>query len=99
MHGAQPDALVLCHEIGRKHIRHLPHAPLPSIEQTLEANLQAAKLTNSDAQFVGICLNTSAISVQDAEQLCLQWSEKYAMPVTDPVRFGVESIAQCLATW
>lgn len=99
LHGSQPDALVLCHEIGREHIRHFPHASLPSIEQTLVANVQAAKLTNSNAQFVGICLNTSAISVEDAEQLCVQWSEKYGMPVTDPVRFGVDSIALSLARW
>ena len=94
LHGAQADALVLCHEIGRPHIRNLPHAKLPTIEQTIDANLQAASLTNSDTRLVGICLNTSAISEDDATQLCQDWTEKYQVPVTDPVRFGVEQIAQ-----
>jgi uncharacterized NAD-dependent epimerase/dehydratase family protein len=39
-------------------------------------------------------LNTSAISEDDAAQLCQDWTVKYQVPVTDPVRFGVEQIAQ-----
>jgi len=84
----------LCHEIGRPHIRNLPHAKLPTIEQTIEANLQAARLTNPNARLVGICLNTSAIDEDGAAELCRDWAEKYQVPVTDPVRFGVEQIAQ-----
>ncbi|USD61401.1 DUF1611 domain-containing protein [Vibrio sp. SCSIO 43140] len=94
LHGAQPDALVLCHEVGREHIRHLPHATLPSIKQTIEANLMAARVTNPAVQFVGICLNTSNISDEEAKALCLKWSEEFGMPVTDPVRFGVDTIAE-----
>ncbi len=71
----------------------LPHASLPTIEQTIEANLAAARLTNAKAQLVGICLNTSAISEEDAAQLCQDWSDKYRVPVTDPVRFGVDAVA------
>lgn len=97
LHGAQPDALVLCHEVGREHIRHLPHAALPSIRQTIEANLMAARVTNPAVQFVGICLNTSKIDDKEAEALCLEWSEKFNLPVTDPVRFGVDDIARRVA--
>ncbi|MGF1695772.1 DUF1611 domain-containing protein [Vibrio lamellibrachiae] len=92
LHGAQPDAMVLCHEIGRQHIRHLPHAKLPTIEQTISANQQAARLTNPNASVVGICLNTSSLTEDEARELCAQWSEHYKLPVTDPVRFSVESI-------
>lgn len=98
LHGAQADALILCHEIGRPHIRNLPHASLPTIEQTIEANLAAARLTNPNAQLVGICLNTSAVSEEDAAQLCQDWSDKYQVPVTDPVRFGVDAVADRLLT-
>lgn len=97
LHGAQADALVLCHEIGRPHIRHLPHCPVPSIEETLSANLAAAKLTNANVQIAGISLNTSAISEEDARALCADWQEQFKVPVTDPVRFGIDSIAQHIA--
>ncbi|MGF1702491.1 DUF1611 domain-containing protein [Photobacterium makurazakiensis] len=96
LHGAQADALVLCHEIGRQHIRHLSHMAVPEIQSTLDANLQAAKLTNPNAKFVGICLNTSSLSETEAQQLCHEWSELYNLPVTDPVRFGVANIVDKL---
>ncbi|MFA0085994.1 N-acetyltransferase DgcN [Vibrio sp. 10N.261.51.F12] len=98
IHGAQPDALVLCHEIGREHIRHLPHAPLPTIEQTIDANLLAASVTNSKVQFAGICLNTSRLDEPTAKQLCLTWQEQFNLPVTDPVRFGVDTIVEHLSS-
>ncbi|MER2495943.1 N-acetyltransferase DgcN [Vibrio neptunius] len=93
LHGAQADALVLCHEIGRPHIRHLPHCELPTIEATINANLAAAQLTNPNTQLAGISLNTAALSEEDAMTLCADWQEQYQVPVTDPVRFGIDAIA------
>ncbi|NOI28807.1 N-acetyltransferase DgcN [Vibrio coralliilyticus] len=98
LHGAQADALVLCHEIGRPHIRHLPHCELPTIEATISANLAAAQLTNPNAQLAGISLNTSAISEEDAMALCADWQEQHQVPVTDPVRFGIDAIAAHVKT-
>ncbi|UXI02664.1 N-acetyltransferase DgcN [Photobacterium sp. TY1-4] len=96
LHGSQPDAMVLCHEIGRQHVRHLPHMQFPSIQATLEANLTAARLTSPQARFVGISLNTSALDETDALTLCRQWEQDYQLPVTDPIRFGVASIVEKL---
>ena len=59
LHGAQPDALILCHDPVREHMRGLPHYSLPGLKETLEANLQVARLTNPGVQAVGIALNTS----------------------------------------
>src|SRR3546814_14812894 len=59
LHGAQPDALVLCHESGRAHMRGLPHYPVPDLKTCLEANLQAARLTSPDVIAVGVAVNTS----------------------------------------
>src|SRR5258706_78481 len=36
IHGAQPDVLVLCHEPTRKHMRGLPHYPLPDLQACIE---------------------------------------------------------------
>ena len=96
LHGAQADALVLCHEVGRPHIRPLPHCQLPSISATIEANLAAARLTNPKAELAGISLNTSALNEEEAKALCADWQETYNVPVTDPVRFGIQSIASYL---
>jgi uncharacterized NAD-dependent epimerase/dehydratase family protein len=92
LHGAQPDALVLCHDPVRPHMRGLPHYPLPGIAETLEANVRVAQLTNADAQVVGIALNTSAMAEDDARALCAATAAEFGLPTSDPYRFGVEAI-------
>ena len=92
LHGAQPDALVLCHDPVRPHMRGLPHYQLPGIAETLEANLRAARLTNADVRFVGIALNTSAMAEDEARALCAATEAEFGLPTSDPYRFGVETI-------
>lgn len=92
LHGAQPEALVLCHEPGRPHMRGVPGRALPGLGECLAMNLQVARLTSPDVRAVGICLNTSAYGEEDARRLCAQAGEMLGLPATDPIRFGVESV-------
>jgi uncharacterized NAD-dependent epimerase/dehydratase family protein len=92
LHGAQPEALVLCHEPGRPHMRGIPGRPLPDLAECLERNLEAARLTSPDVRAVGICLNTSALDREAAARLCGETAEKLGLPCTDPIAFGVEPI-------
>ncbi|MDG2479746.1 MAG: DUF1611 domain-containing protein, partial [Alphaproteobacteria bacterium] len=66
LHGAQPDALIMCHEPGRPHMRGIPGRALPSLEECIEANERAAHLTNPAARVVGISVNTSAMAEDEA---------------------------------
>ena len=92
LHGAQPDALVLCHDPVRSHMRGLPHYPLPGIAECIDANLRAARLTNPDVRFVGIALNTSALPEDEAIALCKRTAATFGLPCSDPYRMGVEAI-------
>ena len=47
IHGAQPDALVMCHEPTRKHMRGLPHYKLPDLKLCIERNVEAAQADQS----------------------------------------------------
>jgi uncharacterized NAD-dependent epimerase/dehydratase family protein len=96
LHGAQPDALVLCHEPGRAHMRGLAHYPVPGLQATLEANLAAAHLTNPDARFVGIALNTARMADADADRACRTAEDQLGVPAQDPVRHGVARIVDHL---
>ncbi len=95
-HGAQPDALVLCHEPTRPHMRGLPHYTLPDIEACMEANLVAAKLTNPNARFVGACINTSSMPNNSWQDYLATLSHRIGLPAVDPVRQGVSSIVDTL---
>ena len=96
LHGAQPDALVLCHEPTRTHMRGLPHYPLPTIKACIEANLAAARLTNPDVRFVAAAINTSRMEDHAVEPYLRSLEEEFDMPAVDPVRHGVGRIVDRL---
>jgi len=96
LHGSQPDALVICHDLNRHHMRGLPNSQFPSIETTILLNLQAAQLTNPNAKIVGIALNTSSVSVEEGQQLCKSLSDKFSLPCIDPVRDSADAIVAVL---
>ncbi|MCG8442221.1 MAG: NAD-dependent epimerase/dehydratase family protein, partial [Caulobacterales bacterium] len=96
LHGSQADALVLCHEPTRTHMRGLPDFPLPSLTDCIEANLAAARLTNPDVKLVGVSLNTSALDDAAADDLARRLSAEFGVPAGDPVRHGMAGIVDGL---
>lgn len=92
LHGAQPDALVLCDEPGRPHMRGLPGRAMPGLAETLARNLEAARLTSPHVRAVGVCLNTSKLSPDEARRACERAEDAVNLPCTDPMAFGVEAI-------
>lgn len=97
LHGAQPDALVLCHEPTRTHMRGLPHQPLPDLQECIDANLSAARLLNPDVRFSGVAVNTKALNSAEADRLLAETEDLLQLPCTDPVRTGVDKIVDNLA--
>jgi uncharacterized NAD-dependent epimerase/dehydratase family protein len=98
LHGSQPDALVLCHDPTRKALNGFPHMPVISPERAMPAYLSAARLTNPHARFVGISLNTSALSEAEAHDVLQKTSRSLGLPCVDPIRTGVDSIVTALET-
>ncbi|MDA1101571.1 MAG: DUF1611 domain-containing protein [Proteobacteria bacterium] len=86
LHGAQPDLLVLCHEPTRRHMRGLPHASIPGLDECIALNLATARLTNPDCRMLGLSVNTSALSSQEAERYLAETSAKLSLPCLDPIR-------------
>jgi uncharacterized NAD-dependent epimerase/dehydratase family protein len=101
LHGSQPDAIVLCHEPKRPHMRGLPHYPVPDLKACLEANLTAARLTQPDVIAVGVALNTSKLSRSEAAAVCKATEDLLGLPCQDPVTMGVgqivDKLVQCFA--
>jgi D-glutamate N-acetyltransferase len=97
LHGAQPDALVLCHAENRSHMRGMRSHKLPGFRETMELNLQAARLTNADTRFVGIAVNTSELSASDSQAVLEKYEDEFQLPSVDPVRTGVASVVDRIA--
>lgn len=96
LHGAQPDALVLCHEPTRTHMRGLKHQPLPGLRTCLEANLDAARLTNPDVRAIGVSVNTSLVDKSKREALLAEIEADLGLPAVDPVIDGVGRVVDGL---
>jgi len=96
LHGSQADALVLCHEVGRPHMRGLPHYPVPSLEETVAHNLNCARLTNPDVKLVGVALNTQSLNDQEAEAALKDAADRLGVPAIDAVRTGAAAIVDAL---
>lgn len=91
LHGAQPDAFVVCHEPTRTHMRGVQH-PLPTIQQVIDLTIACGKLTNTGIRCVGLSINTQALAEQAALDYLAQVSAQHHVPASDPVRFGVGAI-------
>ncbi|RMD65160.1 MAG: DUF1611 domain-containing protein [Alphaproteobacteria bacterium] len=96
LHGAQPDALVLCHEPTRTHMRGLPDYGVPDLKVCLEANEAAARLTNPAARCVGISVNTSQMAPEAAADLLARISDDLGLPTVDAFKDGVAPIVDRL---
>ena len=87
--GAQADALVLCHEPTRSHMRGLPDYSLPTLQACMDANLAAARLTNPAVRFVGIAVNTSQMAESSVEAYLRRLESEFELPTVDPFAEGV----------
>jgi uncharacterized NAD-dependent epimerase/dehydratase family protein len=99
LHGSQPDALVLCHDPTRKTMNEFPHMPVRSPTEAIPAYLAAARLTNPKARFVGLSLNTAALSASEAERVLRSTSESLGLHCVDPIRTGVAPIVAALESF
>ena len=98
LHGAQPEAIVLCHDPARAEMRGIPGRQLPELSECLAMNLQVARLTSPRVYAAGVCLNTVSLDEAAARALCRRVGDMLGLPATDPYRFGVEPILSLLCT-
>lgn len=96
IHGGQPDALVLCHEPTRDHMRGLPGYKLPSLEALRDLALTMAKMVNPDCKVIGISINTAAMSEADARAYLAEVEARLGLPTVDPFRDGAERLVDAL---
>ncbi len=97
IHGGQPDALILCHEPTRTHMRGLPGYTPPTLEALRDIALPLAQVGNPACQVVGISVNTQHMSQDEATAYLADLEAKMGLPATDPYRFGAEKLADALA--
>ncbi|MFD1913304.1 N-acetyltransferase DgcN [Halodurantibacterium flavum] len=97
IHGGQPDALVLCHEPTRAHMRGLPDYTLPGLAELRDAALLMARVANPQVQVVGISVNTQHMTEEEAQAYLAQVEAEMGLPAVDPFRHGAGRLVDALA--
>ena len=96
LHGSQPDALVLCHDPSRTTIEGYPDCPIPDLQHAIDRYLEAARLTNRAVRCVGVSINSSTLAEAQWQAYASDLSQRLRLPVVDPLRGGVDALAQAL---
>jgi uncharacterized NAD-dependent epimerase/dehydratase family protein len=96
LHGSQPDALVLCHDPSRTNIEGYDDFPIPDLQVAIDRYVEAGRLTNSAVKCVGISINSSSLSDAQWAAYAATVKTQLNLPVCDPMRGGVDAIAQAL---
>lgn len=97
VHGGQPDALILCHEPTRTHMRGLPEYDVPTLEELKAVALPLAQRANPACQIVGISVNTQHLSEDEAVTYLAKLEEQMGLPAVDPYRHGAGRLVDALA--
>ena len=98
IHGGRPDALILCHEPTRTHMRGLPGYALPTLEAVRDLSLALARVANPDCRVVGASINTQHMGEEEARRYCAEVEARLGLPTVDPFRHGADRLAEALAT-
>jgi uncharacterized NAD-dependent epimerase/dehydratase family protein len=99
IHGSDPDALILCHNPELSTLWGY-EVPIPPLSKVIEFYEQAASWPNGlerKAKVVGIALNTSGFSEENAQQIIQAIGIETGLPVTDPVRYSVNPLLEALS--
>ncbi|MFL5493160.1 MAG: DUF1611 domain-containing protein [Gemmatimonadales bacterium] len=100
LHGACPDALILCHQSSREYIgdyrkeawlRIPPLAEYIRLYETMGSAVHPTKV-------IGISLNTYDLSESEALSQCERAARETGLPVTDPVRFDPGPLLDAVAS-
>lgn len=96
IHGGQPDALILCHEPTREHMRGLPDYQLPAIEDLRDVALRLAQVVNPDCKVVAISVNTQHMEEAEAVSYLSGLETSMGLPAVDPFRQGAGRLVDAL---
>ncbi|TPE49402.1 N-acetyltransferase DgcN [Amaricoccus solimangrovi] len=96
IHGGQPDALILCHEPTRTHMRGLPDYPPPSLEALRDLALATARIVNPEVRVAGISINTAGLAAAEAEDYLASIEQLMGLPTVDPFRTGAGRLVDAL---
>ncbi|WP_035059846.1 DUF1611 domain-containing protein [Andreprevotia chitinilytica] len=98
LHGAMPQALILCHEAGLTHHKGWPNVPLRPLNELIALYEQLAGYLRP-AKVVGISVHCGQLSEDEAADYIQRIEEETGLPTTDVIHFGADRLVDALAAY
>lgn len=95
IHGALPQAMILCYQIGRDRITGLDHLKIPPLAQIKELNEAMASIYQP-GKVIGVAMNSALVSAQEAETERQRVREEFGLPVCDVIRHGSDELVDAI---
>jgi uncharacterized NAD-dependent epimerase/dehydratase family protein len=95
LHGAMPDALVLCHEAGRERVHGYESVELPPLSEYVD-RYESLAAPVREAPVAAGALNTRSLGDAAAREAAATAAERLDAPVTDPLRFDRAKLLDAL---
>ncbi len=96
VHGSQPDAMVLCHDVSRTEIEGYSGFPVPPLTYYIDRYLELALLTHPAPRGVGVSLNTAGLDSAERQSVLETVERQTGLPAVDPVATGVAPLVDAL---
>lgn len=100
VHGAMPQAMILCWMPGRPSIYggNYDWVTIPPLDQVVRIYEEAARWVNSPfrSRVVGLAANTYDVGEDEARRALEAASALTGLPATDPIRFGSEPLVDAV---
>jgi len=103
IHGARPDAMILCHPLGRRLLRGMPDRPVPDPETIIPLYETMARLVNPAARVIAVavspgdsadgCLDPASVDLAQWRRPCQDLERRLGLPVCDVLLDGPDRLA------
>lgn len=94
LHGAAPNAMVLCHQPSRRLLARFD-LPIPPLHELVSLYETAAGWL-APAPVAAVALNTFDLSDEEARAAVEDAERQTCLPATDPIRFGADKLLDAL---
>lgn len=95
LHGAMPQGLILCYEIGRERVTGVESMTIPPLEDIKRLNEVMANVM-CHSEVLGIGMNSRRVSPEEAEAERARRREQFGLPVCDVFRDGPDALADAV---
>jgi len=95
LHGAMPDGLIACYEMGRTMIGGMEPLPLPSLERLIEYYEASARVMHP-CRVIGISINSRIFSDEQAAAEREKVRRQTGLPACDVIRDGPEELVHAV---